>query len=99
MQERGSELNTGSTEREGRGNAPRVANAARRDNRNLDRIDDLRDERESPDLGGKVLGEEHAAVAARLIALRDHDVGAVLLEPHRLRGDGGGTDDDRACSP
>ena len=65
----------------------------------LDRIDDLRNQREGADLGGDIVGEEHAAVAARLIALRDHGVDAVLLQPDRLGGDGGGADHHRSRPP
>jgi hypothetical protein len=47
---------------------------------------------------GDVLGEEHAAVAAGLVALRDHSIGAVLLEPHRLGGNRGRAQHDRPRS-
>jgi hypothetical protein len=33
---------------------------------------------------GRISAEEHPAVAARLAALRDHGVAAVLREPPRL---------------
>ena len=76
-----SDLHGGSAEREGRHDATRVGNAASSDDRYLHRIDDLRHERHRADLGCDIVGQEHAAVAACLVALRDDGVAAFGLQP------------------
>jgi hypothetical protein len=69
---------------------------AGRDDRHPHRIDHLRHQRKRAGLLGDIVGQEHAAVAARLRALRDDDVGAVLLQPDRFLHDGA---DDITIAP
>ena len=64
-----------------RGNAAGIGDAARGDHRHGDGVDDLRNQREGADLGGDIIGEEHAAVAAGLSALGDDRVAAVCFQP------------------
>jgi hypothetical protein len=56
--------------------------------RHLHRIDDLRNERERAGLRGDVVAQEDAAMAAGLVALRDHGIDAACFEPARLGGGG-----------
>ena len=54
------------------------------DHRHRHRIDDLRHQREGARLRGDVVAEKDAAMAARLIALRDDRIDAALLQPARF---------------
>ena len=83
-----ADLYAGGPEREGSHDAARIGDAARGDHRHLHRIDDLRNEGERTGLGGCVVAQEDAAMAAGLVALRDHGVDAARFEPARL-GRGG----------
>ncbi len=58
-----------------------IGDAAGGDHRYVQRGDQLRQQGEGAELGGQVLAEEDAAVAAGLQALGDHQVDAVLLQP------------------
>ena len=80
-----ADLHAGRAQRQGGGDAARVADAAGGDHRHPHRVDDLRDQREGADLRRDVVGQEHAAMPAGLGALRDDRVGAVRFEPARLR--------------
>ena len=92
-----ADLHAGGAERERCRDAARVGDGAGGDDRHLHGIDDLRHQRESAGLRGDVVGQEHAAMAAGLVALRDDRVDAALFEPARF-GDGrGGADDHATC--
>ena len=80
----GADLNAGRAQRERRRDTAPVGDAAGRNHRHLHGIHHLRHQRESAGLLGDVFSEEHAAMAARLRALRDDHVGAVLFQPDRL---------------
>ena len=95
----GADLHAGSPKCEGSRDAARVGDGAGGDDRHFHRIDDLRNEREGAGLGGDVIAQEDAAVAARLIALRDDGVDATRLEPACLGSGCGGTDDHAAGIP
>ncbi len=71
-------------EGEGGDDAARIGDAAGGDDRDLHCIDDLRQQGEETGLVREVIGEEDAAMAAGLVALRDDRVGAVILEPAGL---------------
>src|SRR5262249_56622619 len=77
---RRADLHAGGPEREGRRNAARIGDGARGDDRHLHRIDDLRNECERAGLSGDVVAQEDAAMAAGLVALRDHGIDAARLE-------------------
>ena len=83
-----ADLHAGRAERKRRRDAAPVGDAAGRDHRHLHRIDHLRHQRKRAGLLGDIVGQEHAAMAAGLRALRDDDVGAVLLQPDRFLHDG-----------
>src|SRR5262249_18752015 len=83
-------------EREGRRNAARIGDGARGDDRHLHRIDDLRNECERAGLSGDVVAQEDAAMAAGLVALRDHGIDAPRFEPARLGGGGRRTHHQKA---
>ena len=88
-QERSADLHAGSAEREGGYDAARVRDAARRDHRHFHGIDHLRDKCKGADLGGKISRQEHAAMAAGLVALRHDGIDAARLQPARF-GNGRG---------
>jgi hypothetical protein len=92
----GADIGARRAQRKRRRNPARVAQATGRDHRHLHRIDDLRHQRERADLRGDILGEKHAAMPARLRALRDHGINAARLEPARLRRRGRRRDYDAA---
>ena len=91
-----ADLHAGGAERECRRDPARVADGAGRDHRHLHRIDHLRHQREGADLRRQIVGQEHAAMAARLAALRDDRIDAALLQPARLVDGGRRTDHDAA---
>lgn len=77
----GSNLRAAGPKRECRRNATGVCDTACGNDGNRHGVDHLRDEREGAGLRGNVIGEEHAAVATRLAALRDDRVAATFGEP------------------
>jgi hypothetical protein len=66
-----------------------------RDDRHPHRAHDLRQQREQADLAGKVVTEEHAAVATGFQALGDHRVDTSGFEPACLVDRGGRCEDAR----
>jgi hypothetical protein len=58
--------------------------AARGDYRSLDHPDNLLNQRECSNLRAQIVGQEHAAMAASLISLRDDRIDAVGLEKSRF---------------
>ena len=94
--EGGADLHAGRAQRQRRHDAAPVADAAGGDHRHLHRIDDLRHQRHRAGLPRDVVVQEHAAMAAGLVALGDHDVAAVPLQPARLLRRGGGADHQHA---
>ena len=84
----GADLHARRPQRERRRDAAPVGDAAGRDHRHLHGIHHLRHQRKGAGLLGDIFGQEHAAMAAGFGALRDDDVGAVLLQPDRLPHDG-----------
>src|SRR5439155_22363410 len=60
--------------------------AARGYDRHLDRIHDLRNEREGAGLGADIVAQENAPMAASLVTLRDDGIDAPRLEPARFGG-------------
>jgi hypothetical protein len=83
-QVRGADLHASRAQRERRCNPAPVGNAAGRDHRHLHRIHHLRHQRKGAGLLGDFVGQEHAAVATGFGALRDDNVGSVLVQPDRL---------------
>src|SRR5262249_44116905 len=73
-----------------------TAPASRREDGHLHRIDDLRNERERAGLGRDVVAQKDAAMAAGLVALRDHGIDAARFEPARLGGGGRRTHPQKA---
>ena len=84
-QRRGAaDLHAGCPQREVGSDTAPVGDAAGCDDRHLHRIDHLWHQRKGTGLLGDIVGQEHAAMAASLRALRDDDVGTVLLQPDRF---------------
>ena len=83
-----ADLHAGGAERKRRRDAAPVGDSAGGDYRHPHRVNHLRHQRKRAGLLGDIVGQEHAAVAARLRALRDDDVGAILLQPDRFLHDG-----------
>ena len=92
-QERRSHLHPERAQGERRGDTPAVGNAARRDHRNAQRIDDLRHQGEGADATGLERRLEGAAVAAGLEPLGDDGIDTGVFQVFRL-GDGGGRAQD-----
>ena len=84
-----ADLHAGRAQRQRRGHAARVGDAAGRDHRHPHRAHHLRQQRKRALLQAQIGRQEQAAVAAGFQALRDDRVDAVRFEPERLV-DGGG---------
>ena len=82
----GADLHARSAKGEGRGDAAAVGDASGGDDRQRHGIDDLRHQRERPDLRCDIGFEEHAAMATGLGALGNDDVDAMLGRGSALRG-------------
>ena len=74
-------------EGESRGYPPTVGDAARDDDRDPHRVDDLGHQRHCTDHAGPRTAAETAAMPASVKSLRNNDIGAVRFEPTGL-GDG-----------
>ena len=83
-QEGRADLHRRRAERHRRAHAGRVGDATGSDHRDVQRRDELRQQRQRAALPRRVGVEEVAAVAAGLQPLGDHRVGAVRLQPLRL---------------
>ena len=94
QQECRADLGAGSAQRQRRGDAPAVADAAGGDHRHFHRVDHLGHQRHGAGLAGHIVGQEHAAMAACFGALCDHRVAAVRLEPACFPDRRGRADDD-----
>ena len=90
----GSHLHGVGAERERRRCSPGVGDGTGSDHRHVDRIDDLRHQRERSNLRVEIHVEEHAAMSAGFEALRDDSVAAEINQPPRFRYGGCGADDD-----
>ena len=84
----GAYLHGGGAQRESCRYSSSVRDSSRRDHRNADGVDDLRQERKQAGLAPYVLGQEHSAMAARLGALSDDRVDAMVFQPSRFRNRG-----------
>jgi hypothetical protein len=74
-----ADLHGRGAERQRRHDPARVRDGAGGDHRHLHRVHHLRHQRKGADLRRQIVGQEHAAMAAGLVALGDDDVAAVLL--------------------
>ena len=92
------ELDASGPERKRRDDPAHVRYSACRNDREIDGIHHLGDQRQRADLPGDVFDEEHAAMAAGLKALRDDGIDPTLGEPARLRNRGRRTQHDRTGS-
>ena len=79
-----SNLDAGGAQGHRRRDALRVRDAAGGDDRERDRLHNLRQQRKRSDLSAQVVRQEHAAVSARFETLRDDRVDTVPFEPPRL---------------
>src|SRR5262249_59495595 len=98
MQIGSTDLHTASAERESRRDAPPIADTARRNDRHLYAVNNLRNQRKRPHLRGDVVGQKHSAMAAGLKSLGDHGVDAMLFEPDRLGAAGRGAGNAAAAA-
>ena len=83
-EERRAQLHAGGAEGLGGNPAPPVHDAPRGHHRNLDRIDDLRDERHRAHQPTLEAADERGPVPTGLASLRDHRLEAGRLDPARL---------------
>ncbi len=83
-QVRRADLHGRGAKRHHRGNSCRISDPTSGDHRNAHRLDDLRHQRERPELRRQVVRQEMTAMAAGFEALRDDRVHATRLEPSRF---------------
>ena len=91
-----ADLDRVGAERESRRDSASIADPAGRHHRQPHGVAHLRQECDQSRLRIDVVGEEHAAMAARFAPLSDDAVGSIVFEPARLGDSRGGRKDQRA---
>jgi len=90
------DLYAGCAERHSRRHAFRIRDAARSNDWEFHRLRNLRHQRQRANLGTQVVRQKHAAMAARLKALRNDSINSMRCQPTRLFDGGGRREDLRA---